>query len=163
MENACFSLFISLITSLSLVYSPSTYHFLSSLTMGDRSTSKIFWVDSFATYAYSCGIRPLEFFIVFRLKNNKKFQQNTPFGRWRHFTTKTRIRQGIAFLSKLRLLLFTPHWDYKFNYERKNEMNSGLSSEKTSSCKWPILFQQANATTIRLCCLLFWIFLSVAF
>ena len=23
-------------------------------------------------------------------------------------------------------------------YERKNEVNSGLSSKKTSSCKWPI-------------------------
>ena len=28
----------------------------------------------------------------------------------------------------------------KFKYERKNEMNSGPSSKKTSSCKWPINF-----------------------
>ena len=26
----------------------------------------------------------------------------------------------------------------KFKYERKNEMNSGPSSKKASSCKWPI-------------------------
>ena len=28
----------------------------------------------------------------------------------------------------------------KFKYERKNEMNSGPSSKKTSLCKWPIIF-----------------------
>ena len=28
----------------------------------------------------------------------------------------------------------------KFKYERKNEVNSGPSSKKTSSCKWPINF-----------------------
>ena len=31
-------------------------------------------VDSFATYAYSCRTCLLEFRIIFRLKNNKKFQ-----------------------------------------------------------------------------------------
>ena len=36
-----------------------------------------------------------------------------PFARWHHFTTKTRILQGFAFLCKLGLLLFKPHWDYK--------------------------------------------------
>ena len=47
-------------------------------------------------------------------KNNKfnKFK-NRPFARWRHFTTTTRILQGIAFLSKLRLLFMKPHWDYQ--------------------------------------------------
>ena len=33
--------------------------------------------------------------------------------RWRHFTTTTRIFQGFAFVCKLRLLLFKPHWDYQ--------------------------------------------------
>ena len=28
----------------------------------------------------------------------------------------------------------------KFKYERKNEMNSGLSSKNTSSCIWPIWY-----------------------
>ena len=32
-------------------------------------------VDSFATYAYSCRICLVAFFIVFRLKSNEKFQQ----------------------------------------------------------------------------------------
>ena len=32
---------------------------------------------------------------------------------WRHFATTTRIFQGIAFVCKLRLLLFKPHWDYQ--------------------------------------------------
>ena len=32
-------------------------------------------MDLFATYAYSCRICPLEFFIEFRPKDNKKFQQ----------------------------------------------------------------------------------------
>ena len=32
---------------------------------------------------------------------------------WRHFTTTTRILQGIAFVCKIRLLLFKPHWDYQ--------------------------------------------------
>ena len=31
-------------------------------------------VDSFATYAYSCRTCPLEFFVVFGFKNNKKLQ-----------------------------------------------------------------------------------------
>ena len=34
---------------------------------------------------------------------------NRPFARWRHFTTTTRILQGIAFLCKLRLLFIKPH------------------------------------------------------
>ena len=52
------------------------------------------------------------------------------FTRWRHFTTKTRILQGFAFLCKLELLLLTPHWNTKFKYERKNGMNFGRSSKK---------------------------------
>ena len=39
-----------------------------------------------------------------------------PFARWSHFTTTTTTRI----------------------LERKNEINSGLSSKKRSSCKWPI-------------------------
>ena len=38
---------------------------------------------------------------------------NRQFARWRHFTTTTRILRGIAFLDKLGLLLFKPHWDYQ--------------------------------------------------
>ena len=38
---------------------------------------------------------------------------NRPFAWWRHFTTMTRILQGFAFLCKLGLLLFQPHWDYQ--------------------------------------------------
>ena len=36
-----------------------------------------------------------------------------PFASWRHFTTRTRILQGFAFLCKLGLLLFKPRWDYQ--------------------------------------------------
>ena len=44
----------------------------------------------------------------------------------------------------LGLLLFKPRWDYQICfsvnlYEKKKEMNSGLSSKKTSSCKWHIV------------------------
>ena len=38
---------------------------------------------------------------------------NTPFAWWRHFTTMTRILEGFAFLCKLGLLLFKPHWSYQ--------------------------------------------------
>ena len=38
-------------------------------------THNLFRLDSFATYAYSCRICLSGFFIVFRLKNNKNFQQ----------------------------------------------------------------------------------------
>ena len=31
-------------------------------------------MNSFATYAHSCRICPLEFFIVFKPKNNEKFR-----------------------------------------------------------------------------------------
>ena len=45
---------------------------------------------------------------------------NRPFAWWRHFTTMTRILQGFAFLCKLGLLLFKPHWDYQIlNMKRK--------------------------------------------
>ena len=45
---------------------------------------------------------------------------------------------GFAFLCKLGLLKFEPHWDYQFKYERKTDWRlSGLSSKKTSS--WPIV------------------------
>ena len=37
---------------------------------------------------------------------------NRPLSRWRHFTTVPESLQGIAFLSKLRLLIFKPHWDH---------------------------------------------------
>ena len=42
-----------------------------------------------------------------------RIRTNRPFAPWHHFTTTTRILQGFAFLCKLRLLLFKPHWDYK--------------------------------------------------
>ena len=67
-----------------------------------------------------------------------RIRTNRPFALWHHFTTTTRILQGFAFLCKLRLLLFKPHWDYKFKYERKNEKDSGRSSKMIPSCKWPI-------------------------
>ena len=35
------------------------------------------------------------------------------FAWWRHFTTTNRILQDFAFLCKLGLLLFYPHWDYQ--------------------------------------------------
>ena len=38
---------------------------------------------------------------------------NRPFARWRHFTTRTRILQGFAFLFKLQLILLKPHWEYQ--------------------------------------------------
>ena len=61
------------------------------------------------------------------------------------FTTTTRILQGFAFLCKLTLLLFKPHWNYKrFKYEGKNEKDSDRSSKMTPSCKWPILDSYAN-------------------
>ena len=42
-----------------------------------------------------------------------RIRTNRPFALWHHFTTTTRILQGFAFLCKLGLLLFKPHWDYK--------------------------------------------------
>ena len=36
-----------------------------------------------------------------------------PFAQGRHFTSMNRILQGFAFLCKLGLLLFKPHWDYQ--------------------------------------------------
>ena len=57
---------------------------------------------------------------------NKNVQNRyRPFKGWRHFTTTTRILQGIAFLCKLRLLLLTLHCagTTKFKDDRKNEMN----------------------------------------
>ena len=44
---------------------------------------------------------------------------NETIGRWRHFTTTTRILQGFAFLCKLVLAGIT-----KFKYERKNVRDS---------------------------------------
>ena len=38
---------------------------------------------------------------------------NTSFARWRHFTSITRILRGFAFLCKLGIFLFKPHWDYQ--------------------------------------------------
>ena len=61
---------------------------------------------------------------------------NRPFAWWRYFTTMTSILQGFAFLRKLGLLLFKPHWDYQIKYEKKTQKNSGLSSKMTPSCKW---------------------------
>ena len=44
----------------------------------------------------------------------------------------------IAFLCKLGLLLFKPHWNYQFKFEKKNKKISGRSSKMTPLCKWPI-------------------------
>ena len=64
---------------------------------------------------------------VWSNRNVNKNVQNRyrPFKGWRHFTTTTRILQGIAFLCKLRLLLLTLHCagTTKFKDDRKNEMN----------------------------------------
>ena len=38
---------------------------------------------------------------------------NRPFAWWRHFTAMTRILQIFAFLCKLGLSLFKPHWGYQ--------------------------------------------------
>ena len=46
---------------------------------------------------------------------------NRPFARWHHFTSTTRILQGFAFLCKLGLSLFKPHWDYKINMKGKTK------------------------------------------
>ena len=44
----------------------------------------------------------------------------------------------LLFLCKLGLFLFYPHWDYQIQiWKNRNEMNSGLSSKKTPSFKWP--------------------------
>ena len=49
------------------------------------------------------------------------------------FTNTTRILQDFSFLRKLGLLLSNGRTGItKFKYERKNKMNSGLSSKKTS-------------------------------
>ena len=49
------------------------------------------------------------------------------------FTNTTRILQDFSFLCKLGLLLSNGLTGItKFKYERKNKMNSGLSSKKTS-------------------------------
>ena len=59
-----------------------------------------------------------------------------PFARWRHFTTSVTVTaiilQGIVFLCELRLSFLNLTGMTKFEHERRNEMNSGLSSEKTS-------------------------------
>ena len=52
----------------------------------------IYRVDSFATYAYSCLICPLEFLIVFKLKNNKKI----PAGKWDSYTRMLQMNPLIA-------------------------------------------------------------------
>ena len=57
-------------------------------------------------------VRSLKF--NFKLnQNGQSVQNNTPFAWWRHFTTMTRILQDFAFLCKLGLLLFKPHWGYQ--------------------------------------------------
>ena len=45
---------------------------------------------------------------------------------------------GFAFLCKLELLLFKPHWGYQIWIWKKTEKNSGRRSKMTPSCKWPI-------------------------
>ena len=72
------------------------------------------------------------------LQENHK-ENNRPFARWHHFTTTTRILQDFVFLCLFGLLLFYPHWDYQIQ-RTENEMNSGLSSKKTPSFKWPFPF-----------------------
>ena len=49
---------------------------------------------------------------------------------------------GFCFLVEIIAFVILPSLGLitKFKYERKNEMNSGLSSKKTLSCKWPSLF-----------------------
>ena len=68
------------------------------------------------------------------LNKNILLRMNRSFVWWRHFITMSRILQGFAFLCKLGLLLFKPHWGYQIYISK----NSGCSSKMTRSCKWPI-------------------------
>ena len=65
---------------------------------------------------------------------------NRPFARWRHFTTTTRIFQGIAFafLCKLRLLFLNLTATTKCKYEKNNETNSGHSSKRRHRANGPL-------------------------
>ena len=56
----------------------------------------------------------------------------------------TKILQGIAFLCKLDLLYLNLAEATKFEYERKNEKDSGRSSKMTPLCKWPIKMPFTN-------------------
>ena len=58
-------------------------------------------------------ITEYDYICVWYQRNSVCFVFNRPFARWRHFITKTRILQVIAFSCKLGLLLFKLHWDYK--------------------------------------------------
>ena len=49
----------------------------------------------------------------------------------------TRILLGFAFLSKLELLLFKPHWDYQIQIWKKKRKDSGRY-KMSPSCKWPV-------------------------
>ena len=71
-----------------------------------------------------------------------------PFARWRHFTSTTRILQGFAFLGKLGLFCSKLIGITKFNNERENEVNSGLSSKKKSSRKWPTMKKQTGHSSL---------------
>ena len=53
-------------------------------------------VDSFATYAYSCRTCPLEFRIIFRLKNNKKFRITVILDISKQIEQRTRIGKIFA-------------------------------------------------------------------
>ena len=57
---------------------------------------------------------------------------------------------GFFFLVQMRVfdINFKPYWDYKVKQERRNKMNSGLSSKNTSSCKWPIYHQTQKSMNI---------------
>ena len=60
-----------------------------------------------------------------------KVETNRPFAQWGYFTTTMHLE--ISAFGIFNLTGIT-----KFKYERKNELNSGLRSKKTLSCKWPI-------------------------
>ena len=79
---------------------------------------KVLLKKKFHLNGHTIGFYPLKFEFVLNNSTvksavnefvNTETYTNRPFARWRHFTTTTRILQGIAFLCKLRLLFIKPH------------------------------------------------------
>ena len=71
--------------------------------------------------------------MILHLKT-KGAMHNRTFSRlWRHFTTTTRILLVFVFSCKLKVLFFAVHSDYKIEFEKENEMNSGSCSKMTPS------------------------------
>ena len=83
---------------------------------------------------YRQHILPYSWFFIISAEFLGKVYSNKPFARWHHFTTTTRILQGFANIScaNLGFCYLNLTGITKFEYERKDETNSGLSSKKTS-------------------------------